>query len=538
MELAVELDLLVEDLPASSGGVSQHADHRQPGREGAVRRAGRHGQHHRHRDARPDGRLRPLPRPQVRPDPAEATITASSPRSRRPSAARSSSTSTRHGYARPRRRVRRRARAADGGAVTKFERERAARAAGRRGSRPGRRQADEAPGWSWSVRARSPRAGRRSRSRPTARSSPSGKNADFDTLHDRRRSDQRRRITAVRLEALADRRWSKGGPGRAANGNFALTDFRLTAARDGSSERRPAGRGEADQPAGDVRADRPADRARDRRRQEIGAGPSTRSSARTTPPCSSSGERRWLPRRRDADLHARLPQQHRPQHRPVRVIVLSTRRARRTGPRRPAAEVARAARRVPADKRTAEQTAAAARLVSPRSTPSGRSSERGDAGPRREAPKPKLTEGPDLQRGLPPIRLHTQGADFFNETSLPPPRRPEPEAGAAAAGFLQVLMPDAEAEAPGRVDAAGGLRDQLPPRGAGELDHRHRTRGRAPAGPRDRQSPLAASLRPRHRRHAERLRRAGRAADASRAARLAGRRADSRAAGGSSRSTG
>jgi hypothetical protein len=37
-------------------------------------------------------------------------------------------------------------------------------------------------------------------------------------------------ITAIRLEALADPSLVKGGPGRAANGNFALSDFRVTAA--------------------------------------------------------------------------------------------------------------------------------------------------------------------------------------------------------------------------------------------------------------------------------------------------------------------
>ncbi|HYV25987.1 MAG TPA: PSD1 and planctomycete cytochrome C domain-containing protein, partial [Candidatus Eisenbacteria bacterium] len=37
-------------------------------------------------------------------------------------------------------------------------------------------------------------------------------------------------ITAVRLEALAHKSFAKGGPGRASNGNFALSDFGLTAA--------------------------------------------------------------------------------------------------------------------------------------------------------------------------------------------------------------------------------------------------------------------------------------------------------------------
>jgi len=37
-------------------------------------------------------------------------------------------------------------------------------------------------------------------------------------------------ITAVRLEALTHRSLVKDGPGRASNGNFALSDFKLTVA--------------------------------------------------------------------------------------------------------------------------------------------------------------------------------------------------------------------------------------------------------------------------------------------------------------------
>jgi len=54
-----------------------------------------------------------------------------------------------------------------------------------------------------------------------------GKNADYDTytLSAITRLD---RITAIRLEALAHPSMVKGGPGRASNGNFALTEVRAT----------------------------------------------------------------------------------------------------------------------------------------------------------------------------------------------------------------------------------------------------------------------------------------------------------------------
>ncbi len=59
-----------------------------------------------------------------------------------------------------------------------------------------------------------------------------GKNADFDTYTFTAKFPAER-ITAVRLEALSDPSMAKGGPGRAANGNFALTDFKVTAITQG-----------------------------------------------------------------------------------------------------------------------------------------------------------------------------------------------------------------------------------------------------------------------------------------------------------------
>ncbi len=55
-----------------------------------------------------------------------------------------------------------------------------------------------------------------------------GKNPDFDTYTIVVRAGLKH-ITGFRLEALADPSLVKGGPGRAPNGNFALTDLRVTA---------------------------------------------------------------------------------------------------------------------------------------------------------------------------------------------------------------------------------------------------------------------------------------------------------------------
>jgi hypothetical protein len=55
-----------------------------------------------------------------------------------------------------------------------------------------------------------------------------GKDVDFDTYTFQARTALKG-ITAIRLETLADDSLPKRGPGRADNGNFALTDFRVTA---------------------------------------------------------------------------------------------------------------------------------------------------------------------------------------------------------------------------------------------------------------------------------------------------------------------
>ena len=98
-----------------------------------------------------------------------------------------------------------------------------------------------------------------------------------------------------------------------------------------------------------------------------------------------------------------------------------------------------------------------------------------------------------------------------------------------------VILASPATEAFRRVVDRPDRRQDRPPGGPGALARRP---GQPADGPRDRQPALAAPLRPGDRRHAQRLRRPGRGAVASRAARLAGRRADRATAGGSSRSIG
>jgi hypothetical protein len=58
-------------------------------------------------------------------------------------------------------------------------------------------------------------------------------------------------------------------------------------------------------------------------------------------------------------------------------------------------------------------------------------------------PVPKMLVATE---GLPPVRLHSQGEDFFNETYFLRRGDPDNKEGAAKQSFLQVLMPSADAE--------------------------------------------------------------------------------------------
>ena len=123
--------------------------------------------------------------------------------------------------------------------------------------------------------------------------------------------------------------------------------------------------------------------------------------------------------------------------------------------------------------------------------------------PRRPERPPLAMSVSDVGREAPPT-FRLQGGDW---------RKPKEEVKAGFPAFL-----------------GGGDATPAPP--AGEADDRPAFRagaladaeGQSADGPRHGQSPLAAPFRRRHRRHAERLRRHGRAGHAPRIARLAGRR--------------
>jgi mono/diheme cytochrome c family protein len=65
---------------------------------------------------------------------------------------------------------------------------------------------------------------------------------------------------------------------------------------------------------------------------------------------------------------------------------------------------------------------------------------------RKTAPQAQKTKALICSEGLPPLRLHTQGADFLNETHFLKRGDPHQKEGVAMQGFPQVLMPAADQE--------------------------------------------------------------------------------------------
>ena len=152
------------------------------------------------------------------------------------------------------------------------------------------------------------------------------------------------------------------------------------------------------------------------------------------------------------------------------------------------------------------------------------------AGEDRRAPRPSAEEpddDPPLRRRLPADAAPHAGGRLLQRDLLPRTRQHRSQAGSRHAELP--AGPDAVARRRAAVAvAAAGRREILrPPPLPGRLAHRRRPRRRSVDGPRDRESPLAAPFRHGPGRHTQRLRAHGHAAVASGTAGLAGGRAAS-----------
>ena len=105
----------------------------------------------------------------------------------------------------------------------------------------------------------------------------------------------------------------------------------------------------------------------------------------------------------------------------------------------------RVALAVPAADRTPAQAALALKWFA-RQDPDWRKLAAAERDHAAKAPKPSVVKALISSEGLPPVRLHTQGADFLKETHFLRRGDPAQKAGEAPVSFLQVLMPDAESQ--------------------------------------------------------------------------------------------
>lgn len=249
---------------------------------------------------------------------------------------------------------------------------------------------------------------------------------------------RRKGITGVRIEALADESLPKNGPGRAANGNFALSDFQLWAAPLGTEG--PGAPSKLANPIATFQQEKlPVASAIDDNKKSAWAidpqvGKNHAASFEIETPLSFE---------KGAKLTFILKFENNPEHSMGRVR-LSLSQA--TKPLLPDGEEAseqlfdqvNQAMAIPAEKRSDEQRALLldwfrkhdAEWLKLRAAASDHD---------RQAPKPKLTKVMIATEGLPAIRFHTQGGDFLEQTHFLKRGDLNQKIGVAEQGFLQVL---------------------------------------------------------------------------------------------------
>jgi hypothetical protein len=255
-------------------------------------------------------------------------------------------------------------------------------------------------------------------------------------------------IAAVRIEALAHPPLVKGGPGRAANGNFALSDLKVSAT--------PLTRG-ADATRGANAPRSPVKLVNARATFEQKGLP-------VAAAIDKDAKSAWAVDPQFSKDHAAAFELEQPvgfeggtaltftlsfntndMHNigRLRISLTSVKAPLLTSPAVPA----RVRQVLTADKHQpgAEQLKASLAWYRTQD-PTWQKLERARVEHLQKAPKPNLVKALIASEGLPPVRLHSQGEDFFNETYFLRRGDPDNKEGVASQSFLQVLMPSPEAQ--------------------------------------------------------------------------------------------
>jgi cytochrome c553 len=267
-----------------------------------------------------------------------------------------------------------------------------------------------------------------------------GKNPTTETLTFEFATEEQG-LRSLRVEALAHPALVKGGPGRAANGNFALSDLRVTV--------RPK---ESKDAAGvAVKLTNPRATFEQKGLPVAAAIDGDKNTA-------------WAVDPQFGKAHAAAFNFEKPVGFPggtavTVTLAFNTNTGHGIGRPRvslsaaekpdlaaaPVSEAVRAALATAAEKRTPEQLAAAVKWFAPQDAEFAKL-KKAEEQHLAKAPKPNRVKALVSSEGLPAIKLHTQGADFLKETHFLRRGDPNQKEGVAPVGFLQVLMPDAEAE--------------------------------------------------------------------------------------------
>jgi mono/diheme cytochrome c family protein len=271
-----------------------------------------------------------------------------------------------------------------------------------------------------------------------------GKNPDHDT-HTFVVHTDLKGITAVRIEALAHPSLVRGGPGRAGNGNFALSEFTLTAApRNGTG-----------QPVR-VKLVHPKATFEQQGLPVKAAIDGDRNSAWAVDPQFGKDHAAVFETETDIGfdggtvLTFTLEFNTNTGHgigRPRLALSTAPRPVGLDGDGIPQ-EVQPILARLDADRGarlTAEQRAALLRWYRTLD-PEWRRLNQQVEDHARTAPRPTVTKVLICSEGVTPVRLHSQGADFFEQTYFLKRGDPNQKDGVAPPGFLQVLLraPDGE----------------------------------------------------------------------------------------------
>lgn len=253
-----------------------------------------------------------------------------------------------------------------------------------------------------------------------------------------------RDITAIRIEALADPSLPKGGPGRAADGNFVLTDFKVR----NKSAASPKADAAVSIKLHNARAtleqqNQPAAAAIDENETSgwaIGteSGKSHAAVYELAAPLTNDGS---------TTLSFQLDFKKNKQHAIGRLRVSVT-TAKLSAPLETSTGIPESIARaldLPADKRSPQQAAALLTWYRHHDT-EWQMLHAVVAEHAKQEPQPKLLKIMVCSEGVTPIRHHTQGADFFNETFFLKRGDCDQKMGVAEPSYLQVLMNAPERE--------------------------------------------------------------------------------------------